>query len=98
MGEAPAAFALLPAQPNPFNPSTAIRFRLAQTAPVTLAIYDLGGRRLRTLLEGPLQAAGEQSVTWDGRDGAGLPLPSGVYFVRLACAGRSAAQKVVLLK
>lgn len=95
---APARAALLPNRPNPFNPSTELRFVLAEPAVVTLAIHDLAGRRLRLLLDGESRAAGEQRLTWDGRDDAGEALPSGVYLVRLDASGQRLTQKVTLLK
>ena len=97
--DAPSAgFGLLGNHPNPFNPSTAIRFNLPEAASVDLGIFDLAGRRLRVLLDGETRASGAQSETWDGRDDAGLAMPSGVYFARLEAAGRNDARKLVLLK
>lgn len=98
VGDVPAAFALLPAQPNPFNPSTTIRFSLATAGPVRLDILDHAGRRLRRLLAGDWRAAGAQAVVWDGRDEQGRALASGVYLARLASAGQQRSQKLVLLK
>ena len=97
-GSAPGAFALLGAHPNPFNPRTEIRFSLAAPVAVELSIFDLGGRRLRRLLAGEARPAGVHVQAWDGRDDAGRALASGVYLVRLAAAGQSRAQKLVLLK
>jgi hypothetical protein len=95
---APLAIALLGAHPNPFNPRTEIRFSLAAPTAVALGIFDLGGRRLRRLLAGETQGAGTHALTWDGRDDAGRPLASGVYLIQLRAGGRSASQKLVLLK
>lgn len=95
---APAHAVLLPNRPNPFNPATELRFVLAEPAAVTLAIHDLAGRRVRVLLECAARPAGEQRLTWDGRDDAGQALPSGVYLVRLAAAGEEHCRKVTLLK
>jgi len=68
--------------PNPFNPQTVLPLALARAQTVDLAVYDVAGRRVRTLLSGPL-AAGDHEVRWDGRDDAARELPSGTYFARL---------------
>ncbi len=70
---------LLPNYPNPFNPATAIRFFLPTAAQVNLDIYDLQGRRVRSLWTGRA-AAGEQEKIWDGRDESGGIVASGLYF------------------
>ncbi|MBM4117431.1 hypothetical protein FJ251_06745 [bacterium] len=98
VGEAPATFALLPAQPNPFNPSTTIRFALDSPARVDLDVLDCSGRCQRRLLAGASRPAGSQAVVWDGRDGEGRLLASGLYIIRLQTGGRAASQKLVLLK
>jgi len=99
VGEAPAgALRLLPCHPNPFNPSTVIAFELAQDAPqVELAIFDTAGRRVAGLLDGP-QTAGRHELRWDGRDGAGRSLESGVYLCRLRAGEHVEAIKLSLLK
>ncbi|MBM4116478.1 T9SS type A sorting domain-containing protein [bacterium] len=94
---APARTALAGAYPNPFNPSTAIRFALAQPERVHLEVFDLGGRRVRTLVDGPLPAAQHEAI-WDGADAVGHRLPSGVYFARLVAGDYRASAKLVLLK
>lgn len=93
----PALRARLAAQPNPFNPQVSLRFALAEAGRVRLEILSVAGRRLRVLAEGGL-AAGEQAITWDGRDAAGQALPSGVYLARLAAPGRLEQAKLVLLR
>jgi hypothetical protein len=93
-----AATTLLDARPNPFNPSTSIRFELARAGAVELAIFDLAGRRLRVLLDEERREAGTDQVTWDGRDDRGNTLPSGVYLVQLNTADHREAKKLVLLK
>lgn len=95
---APAQARLLPNWPNPFNPSTELRFSLAAPGAVTLAIHDLSGRCLRVLLDSIERPAGEQALRWDGRNAAGEALPSGIYLVRLDAAGQQLSQKVTLLK
>lgn len=93
-----AGAALLGNTPNPFNPSTRIRFTLpAGGAEVELALYDLSGRVVRHLAAGAL-AGGPHEVTWDGRADDGQAAPGGVYVYRLAGAGIDLSRKLVLLK
>ncbi len=94
----PAAFGLERNHPNPFNPSTTIRYSVPSAAgPVRLAVYDLRGRLVRLLAEGP-QDPGSHAVGWDGRDSGGHPCPSGVYLYRLTAPGFSQSRKMVLIK
>jgi len=83
--------------PNPFNPSTEIRYVLPSAAHVEIAIYDTAGRMVRTLAH-QAQPRGEYSVSWDGRDTGGAAVSSGVYFVKLGANGETRTQKMVLLK
>jgi hypothetical protein len=84
--------------PNPFNPMTTIRFDLARSGVVHLRIYDVMGRLVRTLVDGPMQAGWERSVRWDGRSDAGFPAASGVYWLRLEAPGFAASHKLVLMR
>jgi hypothetical protein len=68
--------------PHPVSGTCALRFSLAEPSLGSVTILDIGGRRLRTLHAGPL-AAGEHVLDWDGRDGSGRAVPSGVYVVRV---------------
>jgi hypothetical protein len=96
--EAPVAAArLLPAQPNPFNPATTLRFALAEAADVMLEVFDARGRKVATVAEGRF-GAGEHRVRWRAEDDRGRALPSGVYLARLAAAGGTSARKLTLLK
>lgn len=83
------------AWPNPFNPRTSVVFSLPQAQAIDAAVYDLAGRRVRTLHQGPL-AAGEQRLPWSGLDLADRRAPSGVYVVRVAGEGWQRGVKVVL--
>ncbi len=83
--------------PNPFNPSTEIRFTVHRAGFGTLAVYDVRGELVRTLLQGRL-AEGPHAVTWDGRTEDGLQAPSGVYFYRLELNGESSVRKMMLVK
>ncbi|MBK7048522.1 MAG: hypothetical protein IPH48_18910 [bacterium] len=93
----PAADVSLTASPNPFNPRTTIAFTLPQAGDTMLAVYDLAGRRVATLVEAPLPA-GPISLEWDGRDDAGRALPSGVYLVRLRRAQTIQRCQVTLVR
>ena len=93
----PEVTALHGAYPNPFNPSTTIRFSLAEPGPATLRIYDLSGRRVRTLLD-EHRAAGHHDLEWNGRDDSGRRLASGVYFYRLEAGDFRAADKLVMVQ
>jgi len=83
--------------PNPFNPSTTIRYTLASPQSVTLAVFDVGGRLVRSLESGA-RTAGEHEQRWDGRDNRGRPVASGVYYARLAGETQTLTRKIVLLK
>ncbi len=90
--------AVLEIFPNPFNPSTTIRYGFARrNGPVTVVIYDVRGRRVRTLVN-EQQAAAVRSVKWDGRDDNGVAAGSGVYFCQVKAPGVLAARRMVLLK
>jgi len=84
-------------QPNPFNPTTTIRFVLPVREQVTLAIYDANGRLVRTLVN-EVRGYGAHEVTWDGRGDDGAAMGSGVYFYRLNAGKRTESKKMVLLK
>ena len=94
---APESYDIMQNYPNPFNPETRIRFSLEQGSYVTLNIYDVLGRHIRTLKDGYLPAA-EYIVTWDGRDDNGRMLSSGVYFYRLSVNQSVSSKKMILLK
>lgn len=83
--------------PNPFHEFTTIQCSMPQAGPVTLAINDVAGRRVRTLLDGAV-GAGDWSFVWDGRDDAGRAVASGVYFYRLQAAAKSRTGRLQLLK
>ena len=83
--------------PNPFNPKTTIRFSLPSAGAASLFVYDASGRRVATLLDGP-QVAGAEEVVWNGRDDAGNPLATGMYFYRLQHASGEQTRKMLLLK
>lgn len=92
------AFALQQNVPNPFNPSTEISFTVPEGgASVTLRIYDVTGKLVRTLVDGH-EPAGTRTVTWAGRNDQGQPVASGTYFYQLTSPKFSERKKMVLLK
>ena len=95
----PSAYALLKNHPNPFNPSTAIRYELPEAGQVVLDVYSLAGQRVRTLAAGHMEA-GRHAVEWDGRDDFGHMVGSGIYLYRLIVDGGrfTAARRMVFLK
>ncbi len=93
----PPALTLARNHPNPFNPSTTIRFTLPEAVMVELSVYDCSGRRVQVLWTGRLPA-GPHSRIWDGRDAAGRLLASGVYLARLSTGNRQLMRKMLLLK
>ncbi len=88
----PAKFALEQNVPNPFNPTTTIRFSLESLSQVELTLYSLTGERITSIASGVYQA-GQHAVTFNASD-----LPSGVYFYRLEVGGRSLQKKMLLIK
>ncbi len=94
----PARFALQPAQPNPFNPSTRLTFTLPAAGAARLRVYDLGGRLVRTLVDESSLAAGSHVATWDGRDDGGRAAAAGIYVGRLDANGQTASRRMVLVK
>jgi len=94
---APVLSKLLKNYPNPFNPLTRISFRMDRDAQVSLRVYDVQGRLVRTLVDDYL-AAGPRVVEWDGTDDRGLPASSGTYYLRLQGGGTYASRTINLLK
>ena len=98
VGDAPRVLAINQNYPNPFNPSTRIDFEVPTQGRTRLDVYDVGGRRITSLIDDVLPA-GSQSMIWDGRNSKGEPVASGVYFYRLSVSGhQSLMRKMVLLK
>lgn len=90
-------YALTQNMPNPFNPMTEISFELPERIPVRLQVFDLRGRLVRTLVDGPREA-GVQRVTWDGRDARGARVASGVYLYRIQAGDWVDQRKMTLVK
>ena len=93
----PNGFQLHAAYPNPFNPVTAIPYEAPIGGQLTIGIYDLRGKLVRTLINDK-QSVSPGIVYWNGKSDNEKPLPSGVYFYRLSAANYTATRKIVLLK
>jgi hypothetical protein len=93
----PQSTGIVGSYPNPFNPTTTIRYVLREDGRVTLKIHNILGEEVKTLLN-EFQAAGTRSVTWDGTNNLGDQVSSGLYFVRLVAGDVVRTQKLVLTK
>jgi hypothetical protein len=83
--------------PNPFNPNTTIKLELAETGKIELAIYNIKGQKVKTLLD-CTTAPGTYECNWNGKDEMGKPVSSGQYVVKLKQNGKETATKIMLLK
>ena len=93
----PTAFNLYNNYPNPFNPTTQIRYDLPEDARVSITIYDLMGRSIKSLVQSN-QTAGYRSVRWDGTSDMGEPVSAGLYFYTIHAGEFRQTKKMVLLK
>lgn len=100
-GNLPKGFALHQNYPNPFNPSTTITYEVPWTragqSHVTLTVYDVRGRRVKTLIDSGL-GPGSHTVIWDGRNERGQSIPSGIYIYSLNVADATMTRKMILLQ
>jgi hypothetical protein len=92
------AYSLSQNYPNPFNPTTTINYTLRDQSDVSLRIYNVAGQLIRRLVEATKTPGEVHTATWDGRNDAGQPVSSGVYFYKLAAGGYVQTKKMVLLK
>lgn len=93
----PQSSRLLYNYPNPFNPSTAIRFTLSENAHVQMDIYDVRGKFVVQLASGDFQA-GQHQITWNGADAAGAVMPSGIYYCRMSVDNTESVLKLLMIK
>jgi hypothetical protein len=93
----PTTFALHQNHPNPFNPITTIRYDLPENGPVSIIIYDLMGREIKTLVK-QVSAPGRYSVNWNGTNQWGKQIASGIYFYRMETPGYQSVKKLIFLK
>jgi hypothetical protein len=95
--EIPHEFSLEQNHPNPFNPETQIRYALPHATQVKLVLYNILGRKVRTLVD-EYQPAGYKTVHWDGKDQDGNEVSSGIYFYRLQAGEYNEIRKMVIVK
>lgn len=93
----PNHFELMPNYPNPFNPTTTINYYVPSAGSVELKIYNQLGQEIRTLVNAQ-QTIGAHQVTWDGRDGNGNSVTSGLYFYLLKAGSVVETRKMILLR
>jgi len=96
-GSQPLTFGLSVNYPNPFNPSTLIRFTLPAPGPARLIVYNVVGQRVRSLVDEVMEA-GEHEIRWHGVDEAGKKVATGIYFYRLTSDFGTETRKMLLLK
>ena len=94
---APIPVTLAQNHPNPFNPSTTIEFFIPDTEHVSLQVFNVSGRLIRTLVDDTSEP-GSHSITWDGLDENGNSVPSGVYFSRIRTEKTTLSKKMILLR
>ncbi|MCP4143738.1 MAG: choice-of-anchor D domain-containing protein, partial [bacterium] len=97
VGSLPTAYTLKQNMPNPFNPSTTIKFALPVSGHVNLDVYDIAGRLVRTLVNEEMEAT-DHSVVWNGRDNDNRQVASGVYYYRLSADDFNDTRKMMLVK
>jgi hypothetical protein len=95
--ETPEATYLSQNYPNPFNPSTTIEYYIPEKCFIRLEVFDISGKRIVSLIERE-QDSGSHLVTWNGKDGKGRSLASGIYFYRLIADRETISKKLMLLK
>ncbi len=93
----PTEFALGANYPNPFNPSTKFTIALPRDAHVNVAVYDILGRKIATLLDN-VETAGYHAVEWNGRSDEQMQAASGMYFIRMVSGNFRATQKILMMK
>lgn len=90
------------AYPNPFNTTTTIRFTIPEQKEISIQVFDIMGRLVKTVLPGSLLNAGQYNYTWDGKDDNGIPVSSGIYFSNMFIKGNNLNEvrslKMILLK
>ncbi len=83
--------------PNPFNPETKISYQIPKTTKVTLIIYDLLGRKIKTLVNG-MQTSGSYDVRWNGTNDSGIKVSSGIFFYQLKTDNFMLTKKMIITK
>lgn len=91
------SFSLSQNYPNPFNPSTTIKYQIAKNCFVTLKIYDLLGREMRTLIN-ESKKVGVYEISWDGKDKDDHSMPSGAYIYKIKAGNFVQSKKMLFIK
>jgi hypothetical protein len=94
---APPAPKLRQNRPNPFSGATTVEYSLSAPGRVELAVYNVAGQKVRTLIDA-VQGAGDHSASWNGRDERGRPVSAGVYHCRLKAGPAGAVRRMVLVR
>ena len=97
MRRSPISFMLYQNQPNPFNPSTQITYEVAEKSYVSISIYDISGKLVRTLVD-KHHSPGKYSIPWDGKNVLGQQVSSGIYLYRLTTDDKVIIRRMLLLK
>ena len=87
-----------PVGPNPLRPGTEMAFTIPRSGPVELRVIDVSGRVVRTLLDEKVHEAGRHRVSWDGRDGSGHDVASGIYFAVLEAGGERRVRRMAVVR
>ncbi len=93
----PSKYQLKQNFPNPFNPSTTIRYSLSSPQKIYIRIYDVSGQLVKDIIEEHKQA-GEYNVKWNGKNNSGQRVSSGVYYYQMTVGNETQAKKMILIK
>ncbi len=96
-GKAPLTYELFENYPNPFNPETTLKYQLAHSSDVKIDVYNILGKKVRTLVDGK-KAAGSYSIQWDGTNDQGMKVSSGVYFCKMRTQTFNKTSKMLMMK
>ena len=97
IGLQPGQFKLHQAYPNPFNPTTTLKYEMGSAGPVSIDVFDVSGRKIRSLYNG-IQIPGQHEIRWDAKDDHGRSMSSGVYLFKVNVNGKQQTAKSLLLK
>ena len=97
IGLQPGQFKLHQAYPNPFNPTTTLKYEMGSAGPVSIDVFDVNGRKIRSLYNG-IQIPGQHEIRWDAKDDHGRSMSSGVYLFKVNVNGKQQTAKSLLLK
>ena len=93
----PKEFSLGNNYPNPFNPTTKFTYSIPEDVRVSITVYDIQGRAVKTLVDSE-QSAGYKSIQWNATNSAGAPVSAGLYFYRIQSSNFSQTKKMIFLK